>query len=1218
MMEERMLSRDGIKMPILVISMFCAMSVQAQSEWPNGPDEDPRLAYPNDPSYIQFNDKGEVIGGKWNLWSFIPDSYTEKTGFRTAEIAMGSGIHADRAWQRTIGDRRTVIAVLDSGIRWDNIDTQFKHYLSKAELKNCLPAPLPGSAADADPYDVDNNGYFNMADYLAADPDYATTLDAAGNGNGIADPEDLILTCSDGVDDDENGFTDDISGWDSFAGDNNPFDDTRFGHGTGEARWSAAAGNDGKGSIGVCPECTILNVRVGDSFVVDANDFATGVIFSVDSGAQVVQEALGSINMTPYAKAAIEYAYDNNTVVIASAADELSFHHNVPGTNNHTVYVHAIVFDGQKASNSTTFLNFNNCTNYGGQLLLSTPGSGCSSEATGVTAGQAGVIYSAAFEAETDPPLSAEELRGILIMSSDDIDVPESLDDSTKFPSGPGWDWHFGYGRNNARTSVDMVLDDEIPPEVDIEEPDWFEPIEVTTRPTVEIKGSIGARVDGLPARYDNYSYTLEWAPGVDPKGEWEVLEAGTGELGGKNAELIHEWDVAAASERYDYSVRLSDPHQYSATLRLTVTTEHNGKTLKNEFRKTVHLLKDPGLMPGFPKNMGTSLEASPKIVDIDADGSEELIFISTDGYVHAMKGDGTEVTGFPVQVGLRDEISDEAFGIADICAFKPEDEKGACSTRGYVDPSTARQWSMMGIAVGRLVEGAGLSIVVPTFDGYVYVYDTEGNLREGWPQRTDPAFSAITSKEATLDEGFFSAPVLYDLDSDGDLEIIGAAMDMHMYVWHHDGTPMDGWPVLVKDPIEEQRARMITTPAVGDIDLDGNPEIVACTNEVFGSNESRGYVLKHTGASTPDSTAAALEDGWPVTTFGLIVNTLPLVGRGCPSNPAIANIDDDPELEINLDAIAFRPLIWNSDGSEYTVIDTFGDELPFDNADIGDKAESMDVPTYTLISNGTFAKFDNNDTVDFIKGTAGFDFALTFAEGGKRAIFDHQLSAWDTTTGKYLTHWPRIAEDWQFFMNPVVVDLDGDESPEVVNGSGGYIVHAWNYRGEEPPGFPKMTGSWIISTPAFGDLDGDDKFEVVAMTRLGWLYAWDTEGPTWGRIEWQTYGHDLHNTNNYEEPVALYNEYPEKPESTDTTDATDANDAVDVTDSADGVDSTDGNDGSDQADGLTGESQNTPVESDSGCSTSQGPKDAMPGTVYLLLGLIFALIVRRTGRFRA
>ena len=294
---------------------------------------------------------------------------------------------------------------------------------------------------------------------------------------------------------------------------------------------------------------------------------------------------------------------------------------------------------------------------------------------------------------------------------------------------------------------------------------------------------------------------------------------------------------------------------------------------------------------------MGTSLESSPKIVDLDGDKAEELIFISTDGMVHAMKADGTEVPGFPVQVGLRDEISDEAFGIADICAFKPEGEKGECKTRGFVDPNTARQWSMMGLAVGRLEASQDLSLVVPTFDGYVYVYDTKGRS-EMAGLSTNPAFSAVTSKEASLDEGFFSAPVLYDLDGDGDLEIIGASMDMHMYVWHHDGTSMDGWPVLVKDPFEEQRARMITTPAVGDIDQDGMPEIVACTNEVFGSNESRGYVLKHTGADDPESTLVALEDGWPVTTFGLVVDTLPLVGRGCPTNPAIANIDDDPELK--------------------------------------------------------------------------------------------------------------------------------------------------------------------------------------------------------------------------------------------------------------------------------------------------------------------------------
>ena len=74
-----------------------------------------------------------------------------------------------------------------------------------------------------------------------------------------------------------------------------------------------------------------------------------GTIFAVDSGACVVQEALGSINHTQFSMDAIDYAWENDVTIIGSAADEDSFHQNFPGTNNHTIYVHAIQF------NSTNF-----------------------------------------------------------------------------------------------------------------------------------------------------------------------------------------------------------------------------------------------------------------------------------------------------------------------------------------------------------------------------------------------------------------------------------------------------------------------------------------------------------------------------------------------------------------------------------------------------------------------------------------------------------------------------------------------------------------------------------------------------------------------------------------------------------------------------------------------------------------------------------------------
>ncbi|MBT9561161.1 MAG: S8 family serine peptidase, partial [Myxococcales bacterium] len=772
-------------------TLACALGLAgaasaANPEWPNGVNDDPRLEYPDDPSFINVDANGKVTGGEWNFWSFVPDEWADNKNFRQAEVALGTGIHADRAWQRTIGDRRVVVAVLDSGIEWDQPDLQMKHYLSRSELKGCLPAPLDVPPDDADAYDVNGDGIFNIADYLAKDPAFGPARDALGNQNGLLDPGDLIRTCSDGVDDDENGFTDDISGWDAYRGDNDPYDDTRYGHGTGEARDSVGAGNNGIGGLGVCPECTLLNVRVGDSFVVDVNEFATGVIFAVDSGASVVQEALGAVNNSAYAQAAIEYAYRNNVVIIASAADELSFHHNMPGTNNHTVYVHAIVHDDSDAKDSTTFLNFNNCTNFGAQLLLSTPGGGCSSEATGITSGHAGLVYSASLDKGVDPPLSSEEVRGLLIMSADDIDVPESATDDTKFPSGTGWDLHFGYGRNNARRSLDFIYDEVIPPEADIVAPLWFEPINVRERKTVDVTGRVGARIDGLPARYSDYTWTLEWALGVDPKGGWTAIKSGSGAVGGGTTPgLLATWDVEAASKAIDFTQKLVDPHQWTFTLRLRVEATSNGKPVKSEFRKAGHFISDPDLHEGWPKNLNTSAEGSPKVFDIDGDGPEEVIVATTDGYIHAFKIDGSEAAGFPIALPFRRDMDPAyAFNITDICAFRPEGEKGACGLAGHVDPTLPRQTLMLGIGVGALTGTETLSIVVATFDGFVYVYGTDGKLAEGWPQMIDQEWFRNTDPDHLKDDGYFGAPVLYDLDGNGDLEIIAAGMDAQLYVW--------------------------------------------------------------------------------------------------------------------------------------------------------------------------------------------------------------------------------------------------------------------------------------------------------------------------------------------------------------------------------------------------------------------------------------------------
>ena len=72
------------------------------------------------------------------------------------------------------------------------------------------------------------------------------------------------------------GFTEAIAGWNFVDGNNNPYDSVHYDHGTGEAQDSTGAANTISDEVGACPNCMILPIRVGDSFVTSANQFARG------------------------------------------------------------------------------------------------------------------------------------------------------------------------------------------------------------------------------------------------------------------------------------------------------------------------------------------------------------------------------------------------------------------------------------------------------------------------------------------------------------------------------------------------------------------------------------------------------------------------------------------------------------------------------------------------------------------------------------------------------------------------------------------------------------------------------------------------------------------------------------------------------------------------------------------------------------------------------
>lgn len=1143
-----------------------------------GSDDAALRAWAKDPAHWPK----DGFGGGWELWGFLPDNTTHPdrlTGDSPIDVAertpcgdgvttgctregqagLTAGMKVDQGWLLTTGDPAVVVGVLDSGIRWSERDLNEKHYLNANELTSCPPPGAVVSNPDRFAgFDVNGDGMFTIRDY-----DTAPWLDDV-NFNGLRDPQDLIWgdngdgPCSDGTDTDSNGYTDDISGWDFFWNDNDPSDDGDFGHGTGEANDSVSEIHDGSGRGGICARCLLLNVRVGDSFVVDVNQFAEGAIFVVDSGANVIQEALGSINNTAFAQAAIDYAYFNNVPIVASAADETSYHHNYPGSLEHTLYVHAIVHDGPNEFESTTFLNFNNCTNYGGHLVLSTPGESCSSEATGNTAGHVGLVmsYFAQEKARArgtgrapyfEAPLTTEEVYRALVVSAEDIDVDGAEEDAAanalrKYPSNEGWDLHFGHGRNDVRASLELIRDQRIPPEANISRPLWFQVYDPGTTPSFEVRASVSS------PRLTSLRWELHVAESIT--GPMTKLAEGVGAVGDNQGTdgalttvVIKDHLPTMFAHAADTATGAAE--QFSGTLELRVFgTNPASEEVASVFRKTFGIRRDPQTLPGFPIYLGTSGESSPKLTDLDGDGSEEIVIATSDGRVHAFRADTTELPGFPIELSTLASLDPAT------CAAQPD--RCHRKSRAYqpdvvggVVPESIKTAVLATIAVGNLAgeDTVCRDVVVASLDGFVFAYDCRGALREGFPVTIDRSTTpdgltgARRCENANGDDvigcrdeqqfgesGFFSSPMLVDLDGDTDLEIVCAGLDSRVYAWHHDGALVRGWPVHLDHPdipafnADGSRNRLVdrivASPTVADLLGDGTPWIVVGTTERV-INDARAFLYAvHPDGNDHDGGPFAA--GWPTSVSGFVAaEILPYIGRGNPNSPAAADFDGDGDDEVVNAGMGGFMVIIDGDGR---VLDPAMGTLRDSFGPLSDVVDNGFVP---LLNNPSIGDLDNDGSLDIVNGTAGLGLLASAQEGGKRGSVEHAVGAW-LGNGYFMDGFPKRAGDYQFFMNYTIADVDGDGRANILSGDGGYFVWATNPDGSQAPGFPKWTQGWHITTPAVGDLNGDDLIDVVASTREGWLYAWATPGHVGGApdaklpaIQWESFHRDDQNTAN-------------------------------------------------------------------------------------------------------
>jgi hypothetical protein len=406
-------------------------------------------------------------------------------------------------------------------------------------------------------------------------------------------------------------------------------------------------------------------------------------------------------------------------------------------------------------------------------------------------------------------------------------------------------------------------------------------------------------------------------------------------------------------------------------------------------------------------------------------------------------------------------------------------------------------------VAVDYVYQGTMMDIVAGS--NVTYLWHADGTVP------LDADGTSVTYGDFSLRGSYFAAGASLAKLDQINWSIVSPSWDsLKVYAWDKQGQVRPGWPVATTDPVW-------SCVAIGDLDDDGSSELV------FGSNGAKIYAFRANGSEWMDGDANP-------STIG-VFKVLPASFN--PSTPALADIDNNGQLDIVYCGADGKLYVWRPNGTDLpgfpvTLTSTLrsspavgyldgagdtqldivvlaqNDSLYVLKPDGGRRAGfPVYVPATLMSKNPSPALADmNND---------GFLDIVAAGEDGKIYVFDRNGVANPAfTNSRYSVLTSYVSES-----SPVVADIDGDGLPDVLMGDENGTLNAISGTGALLPGFPIHVGGEIRGTPALCDCDNDGKSEIVVSSWDKKTYVWDYDFPfsPAGPPPWPQFMHDARRT---------------------------------------------------------------------------------------------------------